>query len=216
MAQDSTPNSDQPAEGGLSSCFYPAIVPVRKIGDEPFHTSQVTLGFDLKSFWQWVASDLANNTLRGLVAEYLVAQALGIADGVRIEWEPYDLRSPRGTTVEVKTSAYLQSWAQTRLSTISFDVAPTRAWSATSNRFDEAVKRQAEVYVFALLKHRDKNTLDPLDVGQWSFFIMATNALDAATTVQKSISLNRLLSLKPIEANFSTLRESIDAAAPKA
>jgi hypothetical protein len=30
-------------------------------------------------------------------------------------------------------------------------------------------KRQADVYVFALLAHEDRTTIDPLDLDQWKF-----------------------------------------------
>ncbi len=39
-------------------------------------------------------------------------------------------------------------------------------------------KRQADVYVFALLSHRDKATLDPLNVAQWEFYILPAAVLD--------------------------------------
>ena len=50
--------------------------------------------------------------MRGVVAEYLVAQALGVAGGVREEWAPYDVDAPGGIRVEVKSAAYIQSWNQ--------------------------------------------------------------------------------------------------------
>ena len=39
-------------------------------------------------------------------------------------------------------------------------------------------RRQAEVYVFALLAHQHGATLDPLDVAQWEFFVVPTVTLD--------------------------------------
>ena len=39
----------------------------------------------LLDFWQWPGSDLLSNTFRGAYAEYLVALAVGSADGVREE-----------------------------------------------------------------------------------------------------------------------------------
>lgn len=66
---------------------YPAIQVARKTGAEPFHTSGSPAGFDVRSFWGWAASNLAGNNLRGHLAEYLVAQDMGLAHGVRIEWD---------------------------------------------------------------------------------------------------------------------------------
>ena len=51
---------------------------LRKSGAEPFHASGNNLGFDMQMFWQWAVSDLVSNTARGVLAEFLVARALGI------------------------------------------------------------------------------------------------------------------------------------------
>lgn len=44
--------------------------------------------------------------MRGVVAEFLVACDLGIVDGFRAEWGPWDLETKSGIKVEVKSSAY--------------------------------------------------------------------------------------------------------------
>ena len=80
----------------------------------------------------------------------------------------YDLRTADGLKIEVKSAAYLQGWWQRRLSAILFGVRPTRAWDPDTNTFAPEICRQADVYVFAVLKHQAKATLIPLDVAQWS------------------------------------------------
>ena len=42
-----------------------------------------TAGFTVLSFRQWAASDLTGNLLRGVLAEYLVAQAINAPAAVR-------------------------------------------------------------------------------------------------------------------------------------
>jgi hypothetical protein len=133
----------------------------RREGGELFHTNGVALGFDLRSFWQWSASDLVSNATRGILAEYIVARALGSAvTGVRDEWASFDLETPSGIKVEVKSAGYVQSWHQNRLSPITFRIPKTRAWNADTNTLDEESARHADVYVFALLDHTDKQTID--------------------------------------------------------
>jgi hypothetical protein len=202
-----------PAEERMESDAYPRMTASRRTGGERFRCGPEPLPFDLLSFWQWSASDLASNVLRGRLAEYLVAQALGVADRVRAEWDAYDLRSLGGTKIEVKSAAYLQSWAQKAPSAISFDIAPTRFWDAASNMMAAEPCRQADLYVFALLAHEDKATLDPLDVGQWRFFVLPTAVLNARCPSQKRLGLAGLLSLCPIECPFGQLREAIESAA---
>lgn len=189
---------------------FPLLVPVRKAGTEQFHASETPLGFDLLSFWQWAFSDLKDNTLRGAIAEYLVARALSVPDEVRIGWQAYDHKSTSGAIVEVKSSAYLQTWAQKKPSRIEFDIRPTLAWNGTTGQFEGVSKRQSDVYVFALLHHKDQATLDPLNLDQWTFYVLGTKALNGAVPTQKKISLQPLLALKPIKTKFTDLRETVD------
>ncbi len=55
--------------------------------------------------------------------------------------------------------------------------------------------READVYVFALLAHTDKSTIDPLDLDQWQFFVLSRAAICARTRSQYSITLKSLDSL---------------------
>ena len=64
----------------------------QKTGNEHFYFNNSSTGYLLNDFWRWSASDLLNNTQRGVLAEFIVAKALGIEEnGPRVEWEPYDL-----------------------------------------------------------------------------------------------------------------------------
>lgn len=185
------------------------IQPCRKKGIEEFHFNGGILGFDLLDFWQWSASDLVGNVLRGRLAEYLVARALGLAVDVRAEWDAYDLCTPAGDKIEVKSAAFIQSWTQTRHSAIRFGISPTRGWDASTNELSHEVRRQANVYVFCLLHNRDQATLDPLDVSQWTFYVLPTKTLDEACRKQREIGLASLLRLQPHEARFDTLAATI-------
>lgn len=64
---------------------------IRKTGSELFTDGPQELAAGVLSFWQWSASDLVSNTMRGVLAEYIVALALGIEQGMRREWDAYDL-----------------------------------------------------------------------------------------------------------------------------
>jgi hypothetical protein len=164
-----------------------------KLGTQQFHMNGQTLGLNLEAFWRWSCSDLVSNATRGRLAEFIVAKALGIStDGVRDEWEAYDLMTTDGLKIEVKSAAYIQSWFQKDLSKISFKVPKTHAYDPDTNRQSLEQRRQADVYVFALLAHKDKHTIDPLDLSQWRFYVVPTGALDARTRSQHSIMLPSL------------------------
>jgi len=182
----------------------------RKIGNEHFHRSGQALEPTLLEFWQWFASDLASNVLRGVLAEYIVAKALGITKSIRVSWEPYDLLTSSGLRIEVKSAAYLQSWYHKKYSTINFGIRQTRGYDGNTNTFADEIKRQADIYVFCLLKHKDKDTLDPLDLDQWEFYILAASVLNEMYLTQSSIGLASLLKLNPYKAKYDEIAAYVE------
>jgi hypothetical protein len=193
----------------MGAFLLPALVPGRKDGSEIFRDGVTPLDFNLLEFWQWYCSDLVSNALRGCLAEFLVAQALGIANGIRAEWDPYDLSTQEGLTIEVKSAAYLQTWGQKAISPIRFDIAPTRFWDPLTNVLDSELRRQAMIYVFALLAIRNKAMIEPMDVSQWEFYVVSTAILDAQFPVQRQISLATLRKICPVPCTFQDLRDTI-------
>ena len=181
-------------------------------GDETLHQNGESLDATALDFWRWSSSDLANNALRGVLAEWIVARALGVATGVRTEWDAYDLVSPAGITVEVKSAAYLQSWGQNALSSIGFNIRPTRGFQQNTNIYG-ASQRQAQVYVFCLLHHQDKSTLDPLDLGQWTFYLLGARVLNEKLKEQKSVALSSLLQLEPRRVRWQEIAAGVEALA---
>ncbi len=185
----------------------------RLSGTEQFHDHGAPLGFDVLGFWQWSASDLLSNTMRGIVAEYIVAQALGVPHkDVRIEWAAHDLKTAGGVRVEVKSASYLQSWAQQKPSTISFSTRMTRGWDPETNGISPAPRHHADVYVLALLAHQDKSTVDPLDVSQWAFYVLPTRTLEEQAGNPQSVTLGALERLGCRSVPFAGLRAAVEAA----
>jgi len=182
---------------------------VRKTGEEEFTENGVAIA-RLSEYWQWSASDLLGNTERGRLAEYIVATAVGVAGGVRSGWEPYDVETLLGTRVEVKASAYVQTWGQKALSKIIFGIRPTRAWDPEQNVFANESRRQAHVYVFALLTERNKTIVNPLNLEQWEFYILRAQTLDQRAPLQKTISLASLLKLGAVKVSYWDLRNAIE------
>ncbi|KXG77113.1 hypothetical protein [Thermotalea metallivorans] len=189
-------------------CKYPAVEIKKKSGDEQFLNAGDD-AYTLRDFWAWAYSDLVGNTERGRLAEFIVAMALGITEGISVSWDKYDLLSKEGIRVEVKSSAYLQSWEQQSLSKISFGIQPTYGWDSVSNKFDAEKKHQSDVYVFCLLKHIDQDTLDPLDLSQWEFYVLPTAVLNKTVPEQKTITLNSLLDIGAKKCDYAVLYKTI-------
>ncbi len=193
------------------SKLYPLKVN-RKSGEEPFVSNGRNLPMNLLAFWQWSSSDLVGNTLRGLVAEYIVTSAVGDRSGNRQEWDSCDVITTDGIKVEVKSSAYIQSWKQSKYSSIKFNIRPTFGWEAATNEYSSDKVRQSDVYVFCLLKHKDQETVNPLSLEQWQFYVISTKKLNEMLGQQKSISLSRLKALNPIETDFENMSDAIKQA----
>lgn len=165
----------------------------------------------LLDFWRWSSSTLLDNTMRGMLAEFLVGLALEcIGDNHRAEWDAFDLKTADGIKVEVKASAYLQSWKQQRPSTIRFDIGERIAWYAETNTYAAFADRGADVYVFCVFTETNRAEANPLDTRQWFFLVASTTALDAAVGHQKSIGLAPLRErVKPIEVGFEGLAVAV-------
>jgi hypothetical protein len=182
----------------------------RKSGAETFRSANEERHFTLLDFWQWSGSDLLDNTYRGVLAEFLVAKALGIpTSGVRQSWTPFDLQTSDGVKVEVKSAGYLQTWGQRRLSTVQFVVPKRRGFDAVANELEETPSRHADVYVFALLAHEDKQTVDPLQLDQWRFYALSARRLDERKRSQHSISLRSLEAMTGPAVGFSHIEKAV-------
>lgn len=190
-----------------------AIKVNRKFGDEPFEHNSLQLPINLLSFWQWSASDIIGNAMRGILAEYIVASSVGENSGVRTEWDAFDIKTTEGIKVEVKSAAYIQSWEQKKYSEVQFNIRPTRAWNQESNERSNEIIRQSDVYVFCLLKHKEQNTINPLNLEQWEFYVLPTETLNQVLGLQKTITLNRLKALKPEKVGYNELYLAIKNAA---
>jgi hypothetical protein len=184
----------------------------RKSGGEKFRHAATVCDFGLLEFWQWSASDLVSNTMRGVLAEYIVAEALGIAQiGVRSEWGEVELVALDGTRIEIKSAAYVQSGEQARHSVIQFNVEKRRGWKLETHKLDVETSFDSDVHVFALLNHKDGSMIDPMDLSQWEFYVLATRALDTRARGPQSITLNALRALAGKPVAFARLAAAIHA-----
>jgi hypothetical protein len=167
-------------------------------------------GATLRDFWAWTLSDLRTNTVRPMLAEFLVARALGAAGRPRVEWDPFDVLTPDNIRVEVKSGAYLQAWEQSKLSAISFGGLNARTWSGSTS-LSETSSYNADVYVFAVLTAREHAAYDALDLDQWSFWVLPREVVEGLG--QKSIGLARVEALAGPPVAFGELADRVREAA---
>lgn len=175
-------------------------------GDEPF----AGLDANVLDFWRFAMSDLRTNNVRGYLAEFLVARAVGAA-GARVEWDPWDVTAPDGTKIEVKSSGYLQSWTQRKLSVPTFRVTAAYGWDASVGEWTEEQVFHADVYVFCLHTALSHEEYDPLDVVQWRFYVAPRIVIAARVGARMGLATLTRIAGEPVQ--YDDLYARIHAAA---
>lgn len=172
---------------------YEPIKSEIKSGKERLIFKQKSLPFKLSDFWKWSISDLISNATRGILAEFIVATAVHIDFTVpRNEWAAYDLITPDKIKIEVKSSAYIQSWYQKELSKISFSIKKSFYWDSKTNKQSKTKSRYVDIYVMCLLSTTDQETINPLDLDQWKFYVLSVQEVNNYKRSQSSITLKSL------------------------
>ena len=185
-----------------------AMDTVRKTGDEPFLNGGSSTLID---YWAWAHSDIMGNTERGLIAEYIVSVAVNAHKNTRIEWGSYDVLTKENIKVEVKSSAYIQTWIQKKYSDIQFGIRPTKAWNKSDNTYEPTRKRQTDVYVFCVFNCMEQDIANPIDLNQWEFYVLNAKKLDRVIPNQKTIRLSGINKFGAQKTDFSGLNQIIQS-----
>ena len=178
----------------------------RNTGNEVFINGDQSTLLD---YWAWAHSDIMGNTERGKIAEYIVAMAANAHRNTRREWDSYDILTEDGIKIEVKSSAYIQTWVQKTYSNLSFGIRPTQAWNQIDNTYEQTRKRQADVYVFCVFYCKEQDIANPLDIAQWEFHVLSSKKLDSTLPKQKTISLSSIKKLDAQKTDYAGLLKAI-------
>src|SRR5665213_1904364 len=109
----------------------------------------MSVGPTIPDFLTWAYGDLTSNTVRPMLAEYLVGNALDCLGQYRIEWTAWDFEC-EGKKIEVKSAGYVQSWSQPGPSKIIFGIATEKEAYAADQITRLGPGRHADIYVFCL------------------------------------------------------------------
>lgn len=181
----------------------------RKSGKEKFTFKGKQIeNATITDFWKWYCSDLINNALRGNLAEYIVAMSLGQKKNIQIGWAAWDL-TYKGIKIEVKSSAYIQSWFQNNFSKITFGIGKSRTWDNQTNKLDDILERQADIYVFAILNYKDQKTIDPLKLDQWIFYVLDTKTINKELKNAKTVGIATLKRIGAVKCNFISIKKTL-------
>lgn len=152
-----------------------------------------------------------NNTDRAMFAEFVIGTALGVTDAPRVEWDAVDLWYG-DKTVEVKSSAYVQSWhrEQDPPSQISFDLKERLSWDSASNAYRVESGRAADCYVFCVYAEKNRSRADILDVGRWEFYVVSTEQINCQLGSQKTAALSTIERLAVL-VGYEQIKERVDS-----
>jgi hypothetical protein len=144
----------------------------------------------LLDFWGWAFSDLKMNNVRGVFAEWIVAQILELEPRSRSSWDNFDLQLPSGETIEVKSGAYVQAWRSKNdnLSKIVFSGLRSRFWNEHNHAYSKSTSFNADIYVFCVQIETNKDRWDALDLSQWEFYVLLRSDMENHGT--KTIALS--------------------------
>ena len=168
------------------------------------------VAFTALEFWRWGFSNVRENRLRGILAEFIVARALNLKVKTRQAWDEADLVTPEGVTIEVKSSGYLQAWEWHKRKEIVFRRLRTFLWRPESGSAATA-ELHSEVYVFCVHASQEDEEYDPLNLDQWQFWAVSRAALVATgqmTFRQKTLSK---LGVGPV--GYAALKSAVGAVA---
>lgn len=183
-------------------------------GNEEFTLHNTSVGITVLDFWRWAFSDLIDNTQRGVMAEFLVYSSLSSVTPdakMRENWLPFDVTSPSGRRIEVKSAAYIQAWTPENIfAQIRFDIGRKLAWDNATASYSSEAKRNCDLYVFCLFTAKTKD-ISLLNLDYWDFYVLPTSVLNEKMPEQKGISLSSLLKLEPVKTDYAGLGAVIES-----
>jgi len=182
--------------------------------DTIFHAGKKLVMLNNKSatvldFWRWAFSMLEDNTLRGIVGEYIVAWAIGVDNVIHDSWQAYDLLAPNGKKIEVKTTSFAQIWKHGEKNRRPlFVIKPTRYYTHEKG-LENHMSYNADIYVLCYYFWTDSNSMDVTNIDHWKFWVFSLNELLGVLDGKKSIGIKKLEQTghKPVDA--SQLKEII-------
>ena len=140
-----------------------------------------------------------------------MGKALGALTEYRTSWSNFDLETPSGVSVEVKSSAYLQNFPQKKLSQIRFGRLSARSLDP-KGEFGPEREVRADVFVFAIQTCTDHQAWDALDLGQWEFYVASAEVIREHGYRSAGLATVRRIADGPF--TYSELAQAVQGAAP--
>lgn len=129
---------------------------------------------------------------------------------MRENWLPFDVTSPSGRRIEVKSAAYIQAWTPENIfAQVRFDIGKKLAWDNATASYASEAKRNCDLYVFCLFTAMTKD-VSLLNLDYWDFYVLPTSVLNEKLPNQKSIVFSALQKLNPVKTDYAGLGAVIE------
>lgn len=187
--------------------------PVVRLSGAELFTNTNEKKFTVQDFWQYNLSNLNSNVTRGALAEFLVENALKDLEDIELRnpWGDWDVEY-KGNKIEVKCSSYLQDWDQGELSRPVFTGLKAKELyynDVVGKRSEKDADYKADIYVLCLLHHMKTETLDILNLDQWSFYVLSKDEIKEVSSDSSTLSLAKLKKSEIPEIIFNDLKPKI-------
>jgi len=143
-------------------------------------------------FWRWAYGDILDDDVKGAFSEWMVHRLLCVPSERRASWANSDVITPEGVRIEVKSTAYWQSWKlldefghpeaipkhQINLDDkkIRFQGLKARDSTAVPDPTNEK-NFKSHLYVFVFQNNEDPTTWNAFDLKQWEFYLLPASTL---------------------------------------
>ena len=178
-------------------------------GDEQFKIGDQSIGLTMLDFWRFKYSNIFN--LQEVIAEFLVAKALGrdVSDNDEY-WTLFDIKY-RGKRIEVKETSYYHTWNEGKTVSQQRVFGIEKANSSYENdSIENRYERQCDVYVFCLNNGDTKEESNPLELNNWEFYVVPTEFINEHCGDNKTISLGRVRNLGFQAKRYDEIKAAVD------
>ena len=185
------------------------MIKVKLSGKEKFTQHGNETNLSILDFWQFKFSNIYN--MQEIMAEYLVAKALGKDEADNdAYWTLFDI-AYSGKRIEVKKSSYYHPWNEDgKISDQRiFSIAKANS-SYEDNTKENRYERQNDIYVFCLNVGKTKEEANPLNLDNWQFYIVPTSFINENCGNNKTISLGRIRNFGFEAKNYYEIEDEIN------
>lgn len=187
---------------------------MRKINrlDDELINSDLKLDGRLLDFLSWAYSDLCDDVNKGIFAEWLVAKILGINTSRRYLWANSDLETDCGIRIEVKASAYWQSWKALNPDGTTKDLSKVVFQPDNKIRFSGLVAKdtidnhsqefgalKSHYYCFCFHTEKNYDAWNAMDLSKWELYLVAAKDIKTKSVSLKWLRQNEYGPFSPVE-----------------